>query len=674
MVTDAKALYDPYHREGVVGGSLTDKRTGLEVRVLKERLEALGGSFKWISSERQFADGLTKDTPGVRQLLADRLRYAKIKFTWDPMYLAAKKKTAEDRQLSRNEFAKTKNQVKDDDETYDPKLPAVQEDDMDTKEEPNETAEAYVSGHFTYVDLSQMIDEDENDGYLYVPKTEDMIKDTVKEPCTVLYDLDTKDIVKYDMTKILDTFKGLTMMMMMLYWMLTLPGAKAAHRSEDLQLNEDSNLLEYFWYGDFSKMIYAKYDPYLWLTLMLAGVLVSFIVGHVYGWAAGSARIIFLRHVRGDRLQRELDQLQQQHQQLTEERDTLTDLLREERQRHQREKQRLTNRIGQLNQNLATQEDNFWYKSEQVTNLQNEQNKLQDDLSECRGVLHVCRDALRRANSELSRHWHLHHENRDIYVGAGSHVYHEHEDCGSLADFDGNYATMRPCALCATFEVTPFIEVPNPGGETLEQDLYSAIDYCDEALVPTSNQWHLWVTMARVSCSPSNMMSPVIYGCVAISSTQEGGHSLCLTAFGLALKRALLLARLTSCATHCFRTNHFIGGFSCVCFPFSKLISQNVERNSKPQNWIVSSLSVCVFSVFEKVLYNALYCCGRTCWSLAFVLPGPFRRHRAAFSVDLHWPAAHRLCGPKLRMDFSTSVRWRVVGRYSRIKHDQQWI
>ena len=488
MVTDAKALYDSYHREGVVGGSLTDKRTGLEVRVLKERLEALDGSFKWISSERQFADGLTKDTPGVRQLLADRLRYAKIKFTWDPMYLAAKKKTAEDRQLSRNEFARTKNQVKDDDETYDPKLPAVQEDDMDTKEEPNETAEAYVSGHFTYVDLSQMTDEDENDGYLHVPKTEDMIKDTVKEPCTVLYDLDTKAIVKYDMTKILDTFKGLTVMMMMLYWMLTLPGAKAAHRSEDLQLNEDSNLLEYFWYGDFSKMIYAKYDPYLWLTLMLAGVLVSFIVGHVYGWAAGSARVIFLRHVRGDRLQRELDQLQQQHQQLTEERDTLTGLLREERQRHQREKQRLTNRIGQLNQNLATQEDNFWYKSEQVTNLQNEQNKLKDDLAECRGVLHVCRDALRRANSELSRHWHLHHENQDIYVGAGSHVYHEHEDCGSLADFDGNYATMHPCALCATFEVTPFIEVPNPGGETLEQDLLSAIDYCDEALAPTDHQ------------------------------------------------------------------------------------------------------------------------------------------------------------------------------------------
>ena len=64
MVTDAKALYDSFHREGY-GTSVVDKRVSLEVRVMKERLLALGGSLRWMSSERQLADGLTKESPVV---------------------------------------------------------------------------------------------------------------------------------------------------------------------------------------------------------------------------------------------------------------------------------------------------------------------------------------------------------------------------------------------------------------------------------------------------------------------------------------------------------------------------------------------------------------------------------------------------------------------------------
>ena len=56
-----------------------------------------------MSSERQFADGLTKF--GTRQLLADRLRYGKVKYTWDPDYVASKRKGYEERQQSRQEFA-----------------------------------------------------------------------------------------------------------------------------------------------------------------------------------------------------------------------------------------------------------------------------------------------------------------------------------------------------------------------------------------------------------------------------------------------------------------------------------------------------------------------------------------------------------------------------------------
>ena len=86
-------------------GGLTDKRTGLEIKVLREGLEALGGKLKWISSERQYADSLTKEA--TRQLLADRLRYGRIKLSWDPNYIAAKKKKLADRIASRDEFSKT---------------------------------------------------------------------------------------------------------------------------------------------------------------------------------------------------------------------------------------------------------------------------------------------------------------------------------------------------------------------------------------------------------------------------------------------------------------------------------------------------------------------------------------------------------------------------------------
>ena len=106
MITDAKALYDSYNKEGLTGSSSVDKRTSLEIRVGKEQLQALGGVLKWMSSEKQFADGLTKSS--TRTLLADRLRHHRQKLVWDPYYTSAKRKDAAEREASRNEFAKGK--------------------------------------------------------------------------------------------------------------------------------------------------------------------------------------------------------------------------------------------------------------------------------------------------------------------------------------------------------------------------------------------------------------------------------------------------------------------------------------------------------------------------------------------------------------------------------------
>ena len=115
MITDAKALYDSYHREGV-GSSVVDKRVSLEIRVMKDRLTSLGGSLRWMSSERQLADGLTKES--ARALLAQRLRHGRLKLVWDPSYKAAKKKTKAELQQSLAESIQVPTQPLPDEENH----------------------------------------------------------------------------------------------------------------------------------------------------------------------------------------------------------------------------------------------------------------------------------------------------------------------------------------------------------------------------------------------------------------------------------------------------------------------------------------------------------------------------------------------------------------------------
>ena len=102
MITDAKCLFDSYHKESM---STVDRRSGLEIRVVKEQLEGLGGRLLWVSSERQLADGLTKMS--VRQTFADKLRHGRVKFLFDPQYIAAKKKSLSERQTEAQKSSKT---------------------------------------------------------------------------------------------------------------------------------------------------------------------------------------------------------------------------------------------------------------------------------------------------------------------------------------------------------------------------------------------------------------------------------------------------------------------------------------------------------------------------------------------------------------------------------------
>ena len=103
LVVDAKALYDMLSKPEVQASSGTDKRTTIEVLVTQDKLSCSGSTTKWVSSEQQYADGLTKQS--AAQLLADRLRSHMVKLKSDVTFQAAKKKSPQERKRTAEMFA-----------------------------------------------------------------------------------------------------------------------------------------------------------------------------------------------------------------------------------------------------------------------------------------------------------------------------------------------------------------------------------------------------------------------------------------------------------------------------------------------------------------------------------------------------------------------------------------
>ena len=275
MVTDAKALYDSYQRESL-GNNLTDKRTGLEIRVMKERLQGLGGRLRWMSSERQFADGLTK--AGTRQLLADRLRYGKVKYTWDPDYVASKKKDAGERHHSRLEFAQpsrakdAKEKLQDDDEKS-----AADADDV--------TACAFEL---------YMMDDGEPIKYEDVIKSTsvlfeyDLVCENAMAPVENLVFVDENTTIKK-----YDTRAGWKRFAVLIAALMTPVETASPFDRDDQCLKADEpeevgDLMDFLWFGVAVVMMVTAFGALLWW----------------FGYRSGKHYMLQFRHVRSDRLAR----------------------------------------------------------------------------------------------------------------------------------------------------------------------------------------------------------------------------------------------------------------------------------------------------------------------------------------------------------------------------------
>ena len=106
LVVGAKALYNLLIKAELQATSGTDKKTTIEVRVTQDKLCCCGGATMWVSSERQYSDGLTKQS--AAQLLADRLRTHLVKLTSDVTFEASKKKGPKERRKNALMYAEKK--------------------------------------------------------------------------------------------------------------------------------------------------------------------------------------------------------------------------------------------------------------------------------------------------------------------------------------------------------------------------------------------------------------------------------------------------------------------------------------------------------------------------------------------------------------------------------------
>ena len=451
LVTDAKALYDSYYRESLSSG-LTDKRTGLEIKVLREGLESLGGRLKWISSERQYADSLTKE--GTRQLLADRLRYGRIKLSWDPDYIAAKRKKLSDRNASRDEFSQP--------------LATVVEEPETTEDVPVETF-ACFDEEINY----EINDWDEMSGKAVAAHLEPRpgqaidlnFNDTLPIVHTPIMDISYDPETKFEGVWTILSLRALLRfaLCILMLGLLQPLGAAAAPLSDpitpdtcpyvDVIQEPKTSYWDYFW------------DAVVVLTLVVF-VVGTYLTGWVHGWWIGRNHILRQRHIRSDRLSARLDEKIVENCALQDQIEELT-----------RQVQQLTvpggpiiadREVRRLQQQLKSLEASFWQKDQQCRQMNRHKMGYVRQIGRLRAIFQEAKDVVGRARAEI--HNHVHNRctvGRPIYHAPRGRVWHLDDQCYQL--YRSAVIELHACDNCASFYVTPYIHDMN--NTTLAQDM-----------------------------------------------------------------------------------------------------------------------------------------------------------------------------------------------------------
>ena len=88
-ITDCKSLYDALEKNESLGLGLSEKRTSIEVTATRQQMRATGINTRWVNSDRQLADVLTKPTAPSASI--HRLQQTgRWKIVWDADFTSAK--------------------------------------------------------------------------------------------------------------------------------------------------------------------------------------------------------------------------------------------------------------------------------------------------------------------------------------------------------------------------------------------------------------------------------------------------------------------------------------------------------------------------------------------------------------------------------------------------------
>ena len=102
VVTDCKSLFD--HVQSQSAPTLDDRRTALDIIILRESLSKTQGSLRWVPTTFMLADSLTKESPEAFDLLRGCLRQGFYQICPESVVL----QTRADERARRQQLAKTK--------------------------------------------------------------------------------------------------------------------------------------------------------------------------------------------------------------------------------------------------------------------------------------------------------------------------------------------------------------------------------------------------------------------------------------------------------------------------------------------------------------------------------------------------------------------------------------
>ena len=109
VVTDSKNMFDSVVRVETSGLQLEEKRLALEVLSIRERVRMIGAQFRWVDSDQQLADGLSK--PFSYSSLAMAFQRDQISIQFDSKFTSAKKKRAHARKMAGSKILATNAQA-----------------------------------------------------------------------------------------------------------------------------------------------------------------------------------------------------------------------------------------------------------------------------------------------------------------------------------------------------------------------------------------------------------------------------------------------------------------------------------------------------------------------------------------------------------------------------------